>query len=86
MKADWTLCGICNQKKWSEHEEVSYSDKPDFVTAAGAPAAGVGSNLEVADVGEDKDVWVSEEEEEVGEVVEEGQQEEREHAHQDSAV
>ena len=65
---------------------MSYSDKPDFVTAAAAPAAGVGSNLEVADVGEDEDVWVAEEEEEVGEVVEEGQKEEREHAHQDSAV
>ena len=64
---------------------MSYSDKPDFVTAAAAPAAGVGSNLEVADVGEDEDVWVAEEEEEVGEVVEEGQQEEREHADQDPA-
>ena len=64
---------------------MSYSDKPDFVTAAAAPAAGVGSNLEVADVGEDEDVWVAEEEEKVGEVVEEGQKEEREHADQDPA-
>ena len=39
----------------------------------------------MTDVGEDEDVWVEEEEEEVGEVVEEGQQEEREHADQDPA-